>query len=489
MPILYRYVVRQHIGPFLFSFFVITLVFVLNLAFRELGHILSKGLEAKVIAEFFFLNLAWIVALAVPMSVLTATLMAFGRMAADNEITALKASGISLYRLLVPVLLTSALLAVFLVWFNNNVLPDFNHRAKLLTYDITRKKPTIALEPGVVYDGLPNYNLLVREVHDRGNVSYVKHILLDDHSEPNVIKTIMADSAVIELDKLRERLNIFLFNGEIQEVDLEKPEEFRQLRFPKHLVTVPVSGMVLKRTQDGYRGDREMSAAMMRARVAELENRVSESRQQIDEIVLRAFARLGGLDTTTVAEVSRHTTANSTPATERAANGLMAVRASGAKASKPLRQNISPRVALQRAVDRQRRLLGEIKAQLRSIASTRDSINAYRVEIQKKYSIAFASVVFVLIGVPLGIMSRRGSLGISAGISLVFYMIFWVCLIGGEELADRRIISPFLAMWLPNILVGSAGVVLIFRTVHETSAIRWHRLQRLLPRRLRPELS
>jgi lipopolysaccharide export system permease protein len=493
MPILYRYVVRQHVGPFLFSFFVITLVFVLNLTFRELGSLLSKGLAARVIAEFFFLNLAWIVALAVPMSVLTATLTAFGRLAADNEITAIKGSGISLYRILTPVLLTSALLAIFLVWFNNSVLPDFNHRAKLLSYDITRKKPTIALEPGVVYDGLPNYNLLVREVHDRGSVSYVKQVLLDDHSEPNVIKTIMADSAVIELDESRELLNIFLFDGEIQEIDLDRPEEFRQLRFPKHLVTVPVSGMVLRRTEQGYRGDREMSAAMMREKIAELERDAQEARERISGMVAQVLAPIAGPDSTAETDSLTGTAfaglAQSDFRRRTLADGAAATRTLQKDASDDSTAELEARRALQRAITRYRSLAVEVKAQIDAINATRASINAYWVEIHKKYSIAFASVVFVLIGAPLGITARRGSLGISGGISLVFFLIFWVCLIGGEELADRRIVSPWLAMWSPNIIVGTAGLILLVRTVHETTTIRWERLVRFLPRRLRRTLD
>jgi len=140
LSILSKYIIREHIGPFFFGFFVITLIFILNLLFRELGKFLSKGLAFSVILEFILLNLAWMIALAVPMAVLIAALMAFGRLSADNEITAIKASGISLYQILPSVIIVSTLLALALIWFNNHILPEFNHRTRLLAMDIARKK-------------------------------------------------------------------------------------------------------------------------------------------------------------------------------------------------------------------------------------------------------------------------------------------------------------------------------------------------------------
>ncbi|MEL6824209.1 MAG: LptF/LptG family permease, partial [Calditrichota bacterium] len=102
------------------------------------------------------------------------------------------------------------------------------------------------------------------------------------------------------------------------------------------------------------------------------------------------------------------------------------------------------------------------------------------VEIYKKYSIPFACIVFILVGAPLGIRARKGSLGVSVSFSIAFFLVYWVCLIGGEDLADRQIVHPMLAMWFPNILVGIFGLWLTYRTVQETSFINWNRLPKAL---------
>ena len=109
--------------------------------------------------------------------------------------------------------------------------------------------------------------------------------------------------------------------------------------------------------------------------------------------------------------------------------------------------------------------------------------NRLLVEIYKKYSIPFACIVFVLIGAPLGIMARRGNMAVGGGISLIFFIIYWIFLIGGEELADRDMLSPFLSMWLANFIVGAFGIYLLIRTAKEASFIKFDFLTRLLPKR------
>ena len=132
-----------------------------------------------------------------------------------------------------------------------------------------------------------------------------------------------------------------------------------------------------------------------------------------------------------------------------------------------------------------RNLLQRIKGE-REINQSYELTNSkLLVEIYKKYSIPFACIVFVLIGAPLGIMARRGNMAVGGGISLVFFIIYWIFLIGGEELADREMLSPFLSMWLANFIVGAFGIYLLIRITKEVSFINFEKLIRLLPKRFR----
>ena len=116
-------------------------------------------------------------------------------------------------------------------------------------------------------------------------------------------------------------------------------------------------------------------------------------------------------------------------------------------------------------------------------------MDQYLVEINKKYSIPVACLVFVLVGVPLGIMSRRGGFGVAATLSLGFFILYWACLIGGEKLADRDIVQPFIGMWIANVLIGIVGGYLTIRIGRETILIDWSFLTRFTPRRWRTRLQ
>jgi lipopolysaccharide export system permease protein len=111
-----------------------------------------------------------------------------------------------------------------------------------------------------------------------------------------------------------------------------------------------------------------------------------------------------------------------------------------------------------------------------------DQINEYTVEIHKKYSIPAACLVFVFVGVPLGIIARRGTFGVAATLSLGFFLMYWSCLIGGEKLADRGIIAPWFGMWIANIILMILGIYLTVKMARETPRIQWKQFQRLLPK-------
>ncbi len=291
MLILWRYILKEHVGPFIFGLSIITLVFLLNIIFRELGRILSRGLGVGIVMEFFFLNMAWILALAVPMAVLIATLMAFGRLSGDGEITAMKAGGVSILNIMTPVVIASVLLAMFLVWFNNNVLPDANYRTKLLASDIFRKRPTMNIEPGVMYNEIKDYSIIVQELEARGDTSYVRHISIENNSDPNTSTFIRAKRGKIFLEQSSGILYLILYEGYMHELDLEEMRQYNTVNFPRQIVSISVPDMVMTRTEEGYRGDREKSSEMMMAEVNVNYVDMNERRDRAGQLIRGYFEK------------------------------------------------------------------------------------------------------------------------------------------------------------------------------------------------------
>ncbi len=477
MSILSRYIIKQHIAPFVGGFSLITLIWILNLLFKELNRFLSKGLPASVIIEFFALSLAWIIALTIPMAALIATLMAFGRMSADNEITAIKASGISFYRIIAPVISAGAVLTILLIWFNNSVLPDFNHRLRNLLQDIARKKPTMRIEPGVWYDELSHYGILVSAIEDSAGVSKIYNVMLNDYSEVNVTTTLIAERGTIRVDERYGLLEIELFDGEMQKTNVMKPNEFQRLFFPRHLVRIDITDMFLTRNESNYRGDREKSAAVMRQEVAEYQQKIDKKLAEMYAVIGKEFQTLFSSDFGMLPD-SVAQAKDSTAGRETSFSPPQPLRAVPQKTA-PGGKTIARQIRVNRPVpehiawSEQNTIFKKVRGTVNIINNFRKQQNKLLVEIEKKYAIAFACIVFIIVGAPLGIMARSGGMAFGGGVSLFFFLLFWASLINGEDLADRGLMSPFLAMWRANILVGAGGLFLMFLLVTENSFSRF----------------
>ena len=186
------YILVAHIGPFILAFIVIMFVFLLQFLMRFIDKIVGKGLDVWTIIRLISLNLAWMVVLAMPMAALVASLMAFGSLAASNEMTAMKASGLSFLRMLFPAMLLGLVLAYGDLVFNNDILPDANHAAKDLMNDIQRKKPTFVVRAGEFSDdgALPGYSILARKTAE--NSSDLEGVTIYDHSAGNETRVLTA---------------------------------------------------------------------------------------------------------------------------------------------------------------------------------------------------------------------------------------------------------------------------------------------------------
>jgi lipopolysaccharide export system permease protein len=419
---------------------------------KFIDQLIGKGLTAWVIMELVVLNLSWMLVLAVPMSVLVAVLMAFGDLSSRNEITVMKASGTSIYRMLAPVLLAGIIVCIVMIWFNNYVLPESNHTLKTLLIDIRRKKPTLSLVNGVFSNDITGYSILVRKTFEENND--LEGITLYDYRNPVTSVVITAQRGRVSFSPDYRKLLFDLREGEVHEIDLQSKHTYRRARFDSLRKAMDVEGFDFERssTSTFTRGDREMSAAAMMI--------IVDSLRQV----------YGSLE-----ELSRNRMAEET---EQLAAGVLDTGTGPAGAA----AEQTPRA---RALLKAQSLSTEITTNLFRMEMVSKQIGQYLVEVHKKYSIPAACIVFVLVGVPIGIMARKGGFGIAATLSLGFFVLYWACLIGGEKLADRDILPPWLGMWAANIIIGLLGVYLTFRVGRETLLINWAFLYRFIPRQWR----
>ena len=443
--ILYRYIIKEHIFPFLSSLSIIVFLFVMQQAVYLLDKIISKGLDPTIVFEVFVIQLGWIIALAIPMAILTATLMTFGRMSGDNEITSIKASGQSLIPLMVPVFSAATVLAVFLVFFNDFILPDANHRTANLISDISRKKPAAFIEPRVLIRDFTGYTIYTSDVDSRSGLLRGIKIFTDMPDQDPTIT--LADSGLIRMTPNQQYIEMTLFNGESHSTPRNKKDDYFVGRFKKQIVSIKNVDSDFERTNSSYRSDREKSSAMMLADISELKNTNVQYKKEYKSFLDSIESSIRKLDTS----------ARYLPEPIKTHTDTLSFQKWVASID-PSQPAVSG--ALQEHNDLFDRFF-------RRIHSNNILISQYMVEVHKKYSIPFACLIFVLIGAPLGIMARRGGVAVGASYSLFFFILTWAFLISGESMADKLKISPFVAMWSGNILVGICGIILTLLMLQE----------------------
>ena len=454
--ILSRYILKNHIVPFVFSNITLIFIFLLQFMMKFADRLIGKGLGVWVIIKLITFNLAWMVVLVVPMATLVSTLMAFGSMSQNNEITILKSSGVSLKKMMAAPFIASIVVAYLLFLFNNDVLPDANHQAKILMEDISRQKPTLSLQPGVFSQDVANYAILAREIDKSTNE--LQNVVIYDYTNPTKVDVVTAKRGKIYFSKDQSKLIMDLWNGEIHESDAVQTNYYREIKFQKHRIIMNGDQFSFQQSAPGApRGDRELSTGAMVT--------IIDSLNQIRNNALK----------------------NLTVET----NKYMFIDTASALNPSNFPKSVSRNLLYLNALQQIKTAQNVITANYRVWQSIQDEINSYTVEVHKKYALPVACIVFILIGAPLGVMVRKGGFGIAASISLFFFVVYWAFLIGGEKLADRNIITPFWGMWSANILLVIVGLLLTTKTIQETVTINLSALKRFIPKQWRsyPEES
>lgn len=418
MKVLTRYLLKAHVGPLVFAFVALTGVILINTLARSLADLAGKGLPARIFLEFFILSLPANIALTLPMSVLVAVLFVFSQMAAENEITALRASGVDLRRMVLPLLLVASVIAGGMVWFNNEVLPAANYRWRLLMTDVGQTSPLLLLQPQIINsvstgDGAQHYYIQASEIDQAANRLY--DVAIFDVSNPTRTRTIYADSGSMLVSGDGQDFMLTLFDGTMRELRGSEPESFQRMAFEQQILRMAGVRQTLERTEESARRtDRDMPASMMRDTIRSL-------REQVGTLEENRYVPL------------------------------------------------PPSAGVDDSVQMRGRMVPYGEARLQGV---KREIRRYQVEIQKKYSIASATLVFVLIGVPLALRFPRGGVGMVIAASLGIFSIYYVGLIGGEALADQGIMPAWVAMWLTNALFGTLGVIGLWRMGREQSTGR-----------------
>lgn len=509
MKIINRYVLREHFGPFVFALSALTSLLLLQYIARRFGDLVGKGLSWQIITEFFLLSIPFTLAMTLPMAVLVAVLYAFSRLASENEITALKAGGISTRSLLAPALVAATGLALFMLWFNDQLLSRANHELATLQMAILRTKPTFALKPQIINAVKEGQLYLSADQIDQDESGRLKGVTIFDVSDGTRRRSIYADSGKLSFASNKRDLVVHLYNGMMMSVPTDKPTQLSRIYYQQDIQKVRdvANSIDVGNADTTQKGEREMTVCEMqnqfemkdrtlqralldslqaawRIRSAKGErlpypqDKVMKSAGGIGRVYCNFITHYLHVKTASAAEPP-FTPLQPSPQQPSPRKNLPA-SSTGVIPPAPNATNAgaAPSASIQRtpqvdtSLESQNAARMEINDAKVRLDESRHWRNRYGVEIQKKFSLAFACIVFVLVGAPIALRFPRGGVGLVMGVGFFVFAIYYIGLIGGESLANKNYVSPFVAMWIDNIVFLLIGLILVAQMGNENTTSR-----------------
>jgi len=363
MKILRKYIIKEIVVMFLFSLVIFTFTLVVGNIIKLAELVINKGVDIRLVGKLFLYLIPFLLSYTVPMSILTSVLLVFGRLSGDNEIVAMRASGINIYRLSFPILVLGLLLSLFSVVLNNEIIPKMHFASRKIIKNIGVKTPAAYLEPGTFIKSFKGYIIFIHEI----DKNKLKGVRIYQPQDERSTRTIIAEKGEFITLENQNAVKLKLINGTSDEPNPKNPINFYKLNFKTYFLTLNV--------------DESMAS-------------------------------------------------------------------SGYTEKKPKEMNFQ-----------------EIKNEIKRLGKYHVDTPSLIAEFHRKISISFASMVFILIGIPLGIFTRRGEKSIQFAIALGIIVLYYLLMAASIALSLKGVWNPASWMYLPNIIIGAAGILLLRKTI------------------------
>ena len=467
MKRLHRYLLQSYIGPLVLTFLVVLFVMVMQFLWKYIDDLVGKGLDIKTILELLFYFGLSFVPMALPLGVLLSSLMTFGNMGENFELTAIKSAGVSLQRFMFPLVILIILLSIGAFYFSNNVLPVTNLKSRSLLYDIQRQRPEFNITPGQFYNGIDGYSIKIAEKDY--NTNLLKRILIYDHSEKaGNLSVTYADSGYMKISADEQSIVLTLYNGysynEIRnnskkrrKKDKSYPE--RKDRFEQETIILSLTGFGLNRTEEN----------LFKSHYAML------NMQQLSFATDSMYQLLDRRKELFVNTMSRNQLFSSSEAVKRFHRSPeidISQTDSVPFLPKDIISSLSQseqELIIEKSLMMARSTKNFVTTSKNTVMSRKKTIKRHEVEWHRKFILAFACFIFFFIGAPLGAIIRKGGLGLPVTISVLFFVIWYIISLAGEKAVRQEILDPFIGMWISSLILFPLGIFLTYKATNDSS--------------------
>lgn len=470
MKKIYNLTIKSFLGPFVLTFFIVVFVLLMQFLWKYIDDLVGKGLDAYVIGELLLYSSASLVPMALPLAVLLSSIMTFGNLAEYNELLALKSAGISLQRIMLPVMLVVFLITIGAFMFSNYMLPFTNLKMRSLLYDIQRQNPELTIKPGVFDNSIEGFSIRIEERDPKTNL--LKKIRIYDHTDRmgNIVVT-LADSGYMRMTQDERFLVLVLFNGETytemqkqKKRRIERSFPHRRDKFAQQEMLIELVDFGLNRTDESLF---KSSYQMMNLKQLTL---VEDSLSA--DVDFSANGLKNTLLITTYIKNRDFLKKSIPPGTPDS------IRKTLTDSSKNIIFNTDSIFSSLPANEKEMILnqaIGAARASVNYINNTYITIDSkirrlrkYEIEWHRKFTLSLACLIFFFIGAPLGAIIRKGGLGMPVVVSVLFFLLYYIISLTGEKMVRESIISAASGMWVSSVILIPLGIFLTYKAATDS---------------------
>ncbi|MCK3682788.1 LptF/LptG family permease [Maribellus sp. YY47] len=466
MKRLYLYIIKSFVGPFIMTFFIVLFVLLMQFLWKYVDDLVGKGLEFGVLAEMMFYAGFALLPLAFPLAMLLASIMTFGALGENYELVAMKSAGISLFRIMKPLIVIAVLVTLIAFYFSNNVLPKTNLRFQTLMFSVKQQRPELVLQSGVFTNEMDGYSIKVGRKDSKSKMLY--DLLIYDHTGGKANESVtVADSGMLRITEDKRYMVLNLFNGVNYADDKSQANKgkdnngFRRDSFDEQTIRVKVRGFDFNRKdEDIFKNQYRMLTIKQ---LYAMEDTLSDDyyiqlSKYMEQINLNAT-----LSQKMTNLVQRHDSLKVNLQVP-VADSIFDFDAFFTGRDKWVQAEIAGS-ALQSA----RGVTQNVNMYESQLYNKKKWLNKYKMERHRKFSLSVAVLIFFFIGAPLGAIIRKGGLGMPVIVSILMFILYYIISMTGEKSAREDVWSMFGGMWFSSFIFLPMGIWLTYKAATDSA--------------------
>ena len=476
------YIIKQYIGTFIFTFVIAIFILLMNFLWTWVDELIGKGVEFSVMFKLLFYTSVTFVPMALPLAILLSSLMCFGNLGEYYELVAMKASGISTWKVMRPLLYFSMTMSVLGFFFSNNVMPVANLKMQSTLYDVTHKKMTLEIPEGVFYRGIDKYVIKVAKKSKDDNWMY--DIMIYDHTDgKGNVKVTVADSGYLAMTPSQREMIFTLYDGYnysemVDDKDYRTRRPFQKMSFKRQMVIFDMSQFDMKHmNEDAFKKHQTMlNIKQLNVAIDSLNVAYNEKVERNNEALINRFQYLN---------LNKENFARADSKLKKK-QGDALVKDTIEVFNWPLLGNLPEKEqqpVLSIAITNTSNMKENININTNNMKRDRVNIKKHEQVLNQKFTLSVACLLFFFIGAPLGAIIRKGGLGMPVVTSVVFFVIYYVITIIGERVAVNGDMSVFLGAWISSIVLFPVGIFLTFKATTDAALLDAESWKKLFTKR------